>query len=115
MINIKGKLEFGNKEQIRMIKEEQQREEYSFWAIKIIDNYGYVTEVQTELVYENEEQAIEYAKQFASTWSTLFEGFKYEATRIPLKNNDKFDKEDFESDMDYLRYMGIILSKNEEK
>lgn len=68
MINIKGKLEFGNREQIDAIKEEQNREFWSHWVIIVTDNFGYETKINTYeniagCVCKNDSEAICFAKQ----------------------------------------------------
>jgi len=100
------KLEFGNKEQIDALKKMQEREWYSLWIIKVTDNYGYITEVETPFVYKNENRAIKYAKEQVNKWSTLFETFSYEAYRI--KREEPLTWHDFETDEEYNDYMDLI-------
>lgn len=106
------KLEFGNKEQIRAIKK-MQEDHYSYWEIIVKDNFGYETTLETPYAYKYEEEVIEYAKDCASSWSTLFETFEYTPIRIEVSRNlNRFDQDDFEDYAiyeDYCRAEGIDL------
>lgn len=116
-LNESTKLEFGNKEQIRVLQK-MQEDYYSYWKIVVKDNFGYETGIETPYAYKYEDEAIEYAKDCASRWSTLFETFEYTPFRVEPDRllGCGLDADDFEDEAifeDYCREEGIELNEEE--
>lgn len=101
------KLEFGNREQIRVLKK-MQEDYYSYWTIIVKDSWGYETVLYMPYVCKYEEEAIQYAKDWASRWCTLYETFEYACYQDPQTDGHIYTPEDFE---DYNRYEDYCRSK----